>query len=67
MWIMWLILAVPGAAEPVPVLLTGGHVQRCGAGPGREPVAVSEPCHFTDVGQDPRNHHRPDSMDVHQP
>ena len=44
---------VPGPGEPVPVLLTGGGVQGCGAGPGREPVAVGEPGDVADVGQDP--------------
>lgn len=33
---------------------------------GRRPVAVTEPVHVTDVGQDPRGHHRPDPGQVHQ-
>ena len=44
---------VPGPGEPVPDLLTGGGIDRCGAGPGREPVPVGEPGHVPDVGQDP--------------
>jgi hypothetical protein len=46
-------LAVPGAGEAVSDLLAGGGIQRCGAGPGGEPVAVGEPGHVADVGQDP--------------
>ena len=42
--------AVPGPGEPVPVVLPGGHVQGCGAGPRGEPVAVGEPGDVADVG-----------------
>ena len=45
--------AVPGPRKPVAVLLTGGSVEWCGAGPGREPVAVGEPSDVTDVGHLP--------------
>jgi hypothetical protein len=38
----------------------------CGAGPGREPVAVGESGHVPDVGEDPGCHHRPDAGQVHQ-
>ena len=36
----------------MPILLARGCVQRCRAGPGGEPVAVSEAGHVADVGQD---------------
>jgi len=55
---------VPRSGEPVPVLLTRRGVQGCGAGPGREPVAVGEPGHVTDIGQDPGRHHRPDTAKI---
>jgi hypothetical protein len=32
--------SVPGPPQPVSDLLTGGDVEGCGAGPGREVVAV---------------------------
>ena len=57
---------VPGPGEPVPDLLAGGGVQRCGAGPGREPVAVGEPGDVADVGQDPGGDDRSDTGQVHQ-
>jgi len=58
---------VPGAREPVTVLLTGGGVQRCGPGPGREPVPIGEPRDVADVGQDPGGDHGPDAGQFHQP
>ena len=48
----------------MPVLLTRRGVQGCGAGPGCEPVAVGEPGHVTDIGQDPGRHHRPDTAKI---
>jgi len=56
---------VPGPGEPVAILLTGGGVQGCGAGPGREPVPVGEPGDVADVGEDPGRHDRSDAVDVH--
>jgi hypothetical protein len=44
---------VSSTGEPVPVLLSGGGIEGCGAGPGCEPVAVGEPCDVADVGQCP--------------
>ena len=38
----------------------------CGAGPGREPVAVGEPGDVSGVGQDPGCHDGPDAGQVHQ-
>ena len=57
---------VPGPRQPVAVLVTGRGVQGCGAGPGREPVAVGEPGHVADVGQDPCGAGRADPEEVHQ-
>ena len=57
---------VPGPGEPVSDLLTGGGVDGCGAGPGREPVAVGEPGDVADVGQDPCGAGRADAVDLHQ-
>src|SRR5664279_5846319 len=42
--------SVPGSGEPVAVLLAGGGVQGCGAGPGGEPVAVGASGAVADVG-----------------
>jgi len=50
----------------VAVLLTGGRVEWRGAGPGREPVAVSEPGDVADVGQDPGGDHGADAVEVHE-
>jgi hypothetical protein len=50
----------------VAVLLTGGGIQGCGAGPGGEAVAVGEPGDVADVGQDAGSHDRADAVDVHQ-
>ena len=58
---------VPGPREPVAVLLAGGGVEGCGAGPGREPVAVGEPGDVADVGQDPGGDDGSDAVEVHQP
>lgn len=41
------------------MLFTRGGVQGCGAGPGREPVAVDEPGGVTDIGQDAGSDHGP--------
>jgi hypothetical protein len=57
---------VPGPGEPVPDLLSAGGVQRGGAGPGGEVVAVGEPGHLTHVGQDPGGAGRPEPVQVHQ-
>ena len=46
--------------------LAGGCFDRCGSGPGREPVAVGEPGHIRDVGQNPGCHDGPDAGQVHQ-
>ncbi len=58
---------IPGPRESVPGLLAGGGFQVCGAGPGREPVAVGEAGHVADVGQDSSSNHGADAGDVHQP
>ena len=56
-----------GPGLPAPVLLARGRVQGCGAGPGREPVAVGEPGNVTDVGQRPGGEHGTDTAQVRQP
>ena len=58
--------AVAGAGEPVADLSAGGGIQRGGAGPGREVVAVREAGHVADVGQDPGGAGRSDPVQVHQ-
>ena len=50
----------------MPDLLARGGVQGCGAGPGREPVAVGEPGDVADVGQDPGRDDGSDAGQVHQ-
>ncbi|MEO5665222.1 MAG: hypothetical protein ABIR39_18310 [Nocardioides sp.] len=51
----------------MPVLLTRGRIQGCGAGPRRETVAVGEPGHVTEVGQDAGSDDGSDAVKVHQP
>jgi hypothetical protein len=45
--------AVAGAGESMPLLLSGGGVQRGGAVPGRELVAVGEPVDVAHVDEQP--------------
>src|SRR4029079_16499802 len=59
-------LAVPGPGEPVSDLLAGGGVERGGAGPGREPVAVGKPGDVADVDKDSGSNDRTDPGQVHQ-
>ena len=58
--------AVAGPGQAVAVLLAGGCVQGCGAGPGREAVAVGESRDVTGVGQDPCGHDGSHTVEVHQ-
>ena len=58
--------AVPGAREPVAEMLAAGGIDRGGAGPGREVVAVGEPGDVAGVGEDPGGAGRADAVDVHQ-
>lgn len=60
-------LPVPGAGEAVSDLLAGRGIQRCGAGPRGEPVAIGELNHVAGIGQDPCGDHRADAGQVHQP
>ena len=62
----WLRRRFPPPGEPVADLLAGGGVQGCGAGPGREPVAVGEPGDVADVGQYACGAGGPDAVDLHQ-
>ena len=48
------------------VLLPGGRIQRGGAGPGREAVAVGEAGDVADVGEDPSSDDGSDTPKVHQ-
>jgi hypothetical protein len=47
-------------------MLAAGGVDRGGAGPGREVVAVREPGDVPDVGEDPGGASGADAVDVHQ-
>ncbi len=46
--------AVAGPGQAVPVLVTAGGSQGCGAVPGREPALVGEPRDVTDVAEEAR-------------
>jgi hypothetical protein len=59
--------AVAGAGEPVADLVAGGSIDGCGAGPGREPVPVSEPGDVTDVSEDAGGAGRADPEHAQQP
>lgn len=50
----------------MPVLLSGGGIKGRSAGPGREAVAVGEPSHVTDIGQDPGRNDRTNSVELHE-
>lgn len=58
--------SVTDAGRSVPVLLAGGGVQGCGAGPGREPVPVGETRDVADIGEDPSGDDGPDAVDLGQ-
>jgi hypothetical protein len=66
MWIMWFIRRFPARERAVAVLLPGGRIEWCGAGPGPEPVAVGEAGDVTNVGQGPGGRDGSDAMKVHQ-
>jgi hypothetical protein len=55
---------VPGAGEPVPLLLAGGGVDRGGAGPGGEVRAGAEPGDVADVAEDPGGADRADAIEL---
>jgi len=57
---------VAGAGEPMPDLGAAAGIQRRGAGPGREVVAVREAADVDDVGQDPGGAGRADPEQIHQ-
>ena len=63
----WFILRFPARGQPVPDLVAGGGVQRCGAGRRRAVVAVGEPGHVADVGQDAGGAGGADAEQVHPP
>ena len=46
-------LTVPGPRQPVSDLVAGGRVDRCGAVPGREVVAVGEAGDVADLDEQP--------------
>ena len=48
----------------MPVLLAGGGVWGCGAGPGREPVSVWEPSDVPDIGRGPGSDDRSDAGQI---
>jgi hypothetical protein len=50
----------------VPVLVTAGGIQGCGAVPGREPALVSEPRDVTDVTEEPHRARGADAMQREQ-
>ena len=57
---------VPGAGEPVAFLFAGGHVQRCGAVPGRELVPVGETVDVADISEEPGSTGGADAVQVEQ-
>jgi hypothetical protein len=57
-------VACPG--EAVPLLLSGGGVQWCGAVPGREVPAGGEAGDVSDVAEQPGGAGRPDAVAVEQ-
>ena len=57
---------VAGAGEPMPGLLAGGGIQRGGAVPGGERVAVGEPVDVADVGEQPSRTGGADPGEFHQ-
>ena len=59
-------LSVPAAREPVAHVVAGGGVDGCGAGPGREVVAVREPGDVADLDQQPRGAGGADAVQVQQ-
>jgi hypothetical protein len=59
-------LPVPGPREPVPDLVTGGGVDRCGAGPGREVGPVREPGDVADLDEQPSGAGGADALEVQQ-
>ena len=59
-------LAVPASREPVADVVAGGGVDRGGAGPGAEVVAVGEPGDVADLDQQPGRAGGADAVQVHQ-
>ena len=59
-------LPVPGPGQPVADLVAGGGVDRCGAVPGREVVAVGEPGDVADLDQQPGGAGGADAVQVDQ-
>jgi excisionase family DNA binding protein len=59
-------LAIAGPRQPVPDLIAGGGIDRGGAVPGREVVAVGEPGDVGDLDQQPRGAGRADALQVKQ-
>jgi hypothetical protein len=57
---------VPGSGQVVPLLLTGGRVDRGGAGPRREVSLRAEPGDVADVAEDPGGADRADAVEVGQ-
>ena len=59
-------LTVPAAGQPVSDVVAGGGVDGCGAGPGREVVAVGEPGDVADLDEQPGSTGRADAVQVEQ-
>jgi hypothetical protein len=58
--------AVAAAVEPVSVVVSGGHVDRCGAGVAGEVVPAGEPPDVAGLGEDLRGVDRSDPVDLQQ-
>ena len=56
-------LAVAGPGQPVSFDLAGGHLDRGGAGVGREVMARREAAHIADLAEDHRGRRGPDAFD----
>jgi hypothetical protein len=59
--------AVSCPGQAVPVLVTAGGIQGCGAVPGSEPALVSEPRDVTDVAEEPCRAGGADAVQCEQP
>jgi hypothetical protein len=58
--------AVAAAVEPVAVVVSGGHVDRCGARVAGEVVPAAEPADVAGLGDDLRGVDGSDSVDLQQ-
>ena len=58
---------IPGAGEPMPDLLAGGDVDRCGAVIRRDVIFQWESVDRVDLGQDPASDDRPDDVELGEP